>query len=526
MSLARPFTIVGSATLVSRLTGFVRDILIAAILGTSAIADVYVAAFLIPNLLRRMMSDGAFNAALVPRFARMEQEGGQQAARGFSDDVLSLLSVVAIVLVVIAEFAMPAIMSGLAYGFRADEAKFADAVLFGRIAFPFVGFVLIVALMSALLNACERYAIAALVPVVLNLLLIAVLATLLIAIPMEQRTAGLVLISTVLAAGLLQLALLWWAAAREGFDVRPRPLDALRGRIDPGAKALLLLALPGMVIAGSGHVHMIVASQFASLAPKGVSWLYFADRVFQLPLGFVASAVGIVLLPRISRALHQGDGKAIASAQSESLVFASLLILPATMGLYILAKPIAVILFQRAAFSAEDALMTGQILRILSLALPAFVLVKVILPHFLAREDMRLPLVAVASALGANVATALYLGDQTPRLAPAWGVTAGAWTNALVLVIAASGRFSLMPKTIGRLASIVLATAAMGVMVSFLAEVARPFLDPAQPIALKGSVLIGICLAGALPFLLLARWLGAFDVARAGLGEEDVGRGA
>jgi len=419
---------------------------------------------------------------------------------------------------------MPAIMSGLAYGFRADEAKFADAVLFGRIAFPFVGFVLIVALMSALLNACERYAVAALVPVVLNLLLILVLTILLVVIPMEQRKAGLVLISTVLAAGFLQLALLWWAASREGFDVRPRPFDALAGRIDPGAKALLLLALPGMIIAGSGHVHMIVASQFASLAPKGISWLYFADRVFQLPLGFVASAVGIVLLPRISRALHQGDDDAVASAQSESLVFASLLILPATMGLYILAKPIAAVLFQRAAFSAEDALMTGRILRILALALPAFVLVKVILPHFLAREDMRLPLVAVACALAANIAATLYLGDVTPRLAPAWGVVSGAWVNAGILLVAAFGRFRLVPGTIGRLLAIILATVAMGLLVSFLAEMARPLMDPALRIAIKGSVLAFICLAGALPFLLLAWWLGAFDVARARLRDEGPGK--
>lgn len=511
MSLALPFTIVGSATLASRLTGFLRDILIAAILGTSAIADVYVAAFLLPNLFRRMMSEGALNAAIVPRLARLEQEGGVQAARGFSDDVLSLLSVVVIVLVLVAEFAMPQIMAVLAHGFRGDPAKFSDAVLFGRIAFPFVGFILVVALMSALLNAVERYAIAALVPVVLNVLLIGVLVALLVGVPVSQRQAGLVLISTVLAAGFIQLALLWWAAARAGFDVRPRPFDAIRGRIDPAAKTLLMLALPGMVIAGSGHVHMIVASQFASFEPRGISWLYFADRLFQLPLGFVAAAVGVVLLPRVSRALNQGDGAAIASAQSESLVFAALLIFPASIGLYVLADPIVTTLFQRAAFTAADALATGANLRVLAIALPGFVLVKVILPAFLARERMSVPLIAVGVAILANLAGVLLLREIEPRLAPVYGVAIGAWANALILAIAVAGKFAVRPLTYWRLAASFAAALVMGIAVAWLAGASASLLDPARGFAIKGSVLVAICLSGATLYLVIARLLGAVD---------------
>lgn len=513
MSLALPFTIVGTATLTSRVTGFIRDILIAAILGTGPVADIYVAAFLIPNLIRRMMSEGALNAAIVPRLARLEQEGGKQAARGFSDELLSLLSVGVILLVAVGEIAMPAIMSALAYGFRADSQKFSDAVLFARIVFPFVGLIIFAALVSTLLNAVERYAVAALVPVVLNLLLIGVMIALLVAFPVEQRQAGLVLISTVLAAGFVQLALLWWAAAREGFDMRPRPLDALAGRIDPAAKAVLILALPGMVIAGSGHVHMIIASQFASLEPRGMAWLYFADRLFQLPLGFVASAVGIVLLPRLSRALNQGDEAGMAAAQSEALVFSALLILPATMGLYLLAKPIAAILFQRAAFVAEDARMTGAMLKILALALPAFVLVKVILPFFLAREEMRIPILAVILALCANIAGALYLREDMPRLAAVWGVTIGAWANACFLIVAAWSRMLLSPKTFLRLAAIAVATGVMGLAVGWLSKAMKPWLAPDLAFLVKGGALAGICLAGLVVFMAVSRILGAFRFA-------------
>ncbi|KAF0231877.1 MAG: virulence [Beijerinckiaceae bacterium] len=518
MSLAPQFTIVGTATLASRVTGFFRDILIAAILGSGPVADVYVAAFLLPNLFRKMMSEGALNASIVPRLARLEQEGGQQAARGFSDDVLSLLCVVVIVLVAVAELAMPQIMSVLAYGFRADTEKFADAVLFGRIAFPFVGFVLVVAFMSALLNAVERYAIAALVPLVLNVIMIGVLVALIVAVPVGKRDAGLVLVSAVLAAGLIQLLLLWRSAGRAGFDLRPKLHDAVTGRVDPQAKMLLLLAIPGMIIAGSGHVHMIIASQFASLEPHAIAWLYYADRLFQLPLGFVASSVGVVLLPRISRALHQGDKTAMAMAQSEAFVFASLLIFPATVALFVLAKPITAILFQRGAFAAQDAQATAAFLRLLALALPAFVLIKVILPTFLAREEMRTPLVAVGIAIAANILGAFVFRDIDRTLAPAAGVVIGAWTNAIVLVFAVRGRMSIVPRTYWRVFAAALAAGVMGFLIGWLALELKPRLSASLPFYEKGSFLLLICLAGLIVYAVMARVLGAFTFAGLGLG--------
>jgi putative peptidoglycan lipid II flippase len=518
MTLALPFTIVGSATLLSRMTGFVRDVLIAAMLGTGGVADAYVAAFLIPNLIRKMMSEGALNAAVVPRLARLEQQGGAEAARAFSDDVFSLLSVVLVVLVAVAELAMPALMSVLAHGFRADEAKFAEAVLFGRIAFPFVGFIVVVALMASVLNAVERFGAAALIPLVLNLMMIAVLVGLMM-MPADKRQAGLVLVSTVLLAGMVQLALLWRSVAKAGFAPRPRFLDALRGRIDPEAKTLLLLSVPGMIAAGSGHVHMIVASQFASLHPAAVSWLYYTDRLFQLPLGFVAAAVGIVLLPRMSRALQMGDDQAIAEAQSEGFSYAFLLILPAAMGLAVLAEPITQVLYQRGAFTGEDARATAHLLRILSSALPAFVLIKVILPGFLAREEFRIPLLAVGVALAVNIATAFLLwsgqGGASPAIvAPAYGVAAGAWVNALVLLAGGKGRIHLLPHTLVKLLACLVAACAMGVAVHYLGIGLAESLSPQKPFYIKGPVLIGLCGAGVAIYLATARFLGAFRFSR------------
>ncbi|MFY8115845.1 MAG: murein biosynthesis integral membrane protein MurJ [Rhabdaerophilum sp.] len=513
MSLALPFTIVGSATLASRVTGFVRDVMIAAALGTGPVADIYVAAFLIPNLIRKMVSEGAFNASLVPRLARLEREGGKQAMQGFFDDLLSILLVATILLVLLAELFMPQIMTLLAHGFAADPGKLDNAVLFGRIAFPFVGFVILGAAIAALLNALDRFALAALVPLALNLMMICVLAVILAGATAGPRESGLVLVSTVLAAGLVQLVMLWMAARRLGLVLSPRPWDALAGRIDPGAWSLLLRMLPAMVVAGSGHVHMVMASQTASLEPRFLSMLYFADRLFQLPLGFVASAIGVVLLPHVSRGFQQGDGGAMAQAQTESIIFASLLIFPATIGLWILAEPIVSILFQHGAFLAEDARHTARILKVLVLALPAFVLIKVVLPSFLAREEMGRPILAALLALGVNGGVAWYIRGVDAVLAAPGGVVAGVWANTLLLVALARGRMLFQPRAFWRVAATLFGALVMGWCIDALLQAAAPVLAPGRGFGLRVAVLTGLCLAGIVIFAGLTRLLGVYSLA-------------
>ncbi|MCZ8184097.1 MAG: murein biosynthesis integral membrane protein MurJ [Beijerinckiaceae bacterium] len=513
MSLALPFTIVGSATLASRVTGFLRDVMIAAALGTGPIADIYVAAFLIPNLIRKMVSEGAFNASLVPRLARLEREGGQQAMQGFFEDLLSILLVATILLVLLAELFMPQVMTLLAHGFAADPGKLDNAVLFGRIAFPFVGFVILGAAIAALLNALDRFALAALVPLTLNLMMILVLAVILAGATAGPRESGLVLVSTVLVAGLVQLIMLWLAARRLGLALSPRPWDALAGRIDPGAWSLLMRMLPAMVVAGSGHVHMVMASQTASLEPRILSMLYFADRLFQLPLGFVASAIGIVLLPHVSRGFQQGDGEAMAQAQTESVIFAALLIFPATIGLWILAEPIVSILFRHGAFLAEDARHTARILKVLVLALPAFVLIKVVLPAFLAREEMGRPVLAALLALAVNGIAAWFLRTVDPVLAAPGGVVAGVWVNTLLLLAMARGRLAFQPRAGWRVAATLLCALAMGWCIHAILPHATPLLEPGRGFGLRVAVLAALCLGGILVFGVLTRLMGVYSLA-------------
>jgi putative peptidoglycan lipid II flippase len=495
MSLAVAFTIVGSATLLSRVTGFLRDVLIAALLGTSAVAEAYVAAFLIPNLVRRMMSEGGLHAAIIPPLARLEQEGGRESARAFAAELLTLLSGVAILVVVLAEIFMPQIMRILAHGFTQSPEKLADAITFGRIAFPFVGFTLVLALYGAMLNTVERFAAAALVPVILNLLLIGVLIALLSWPGLSLRDSGLALVITILVAGLVQLVLLAWAVGRVGFEPLPRFgfLPRLKGQEAP---SVLLMALPGMLIAGSGHIHMVLASQFSSVTPHGLASLYFADRLFQLPLGFAASAMGVVLLPRIASAWQAGDEQSLRDARAESLRFAAMLILPAATALYLLASPIVTVLFQRDAFTASDSAATTENLRWLALSLPAFVLAKILLPEFLARERMRLPLFAALCAFAVNILTVLSAPFSSFNLAPVSGVVSGAWTYALLLFAMGWRRFGITSSALYGVVMAGVGCGVMGLVVVYLKEALRDWLQPPLFFHQKGLALAILCFSG------------------------------
>jgi putative peptidoglycan lipid II flippase len=511
MSLAVPFTVVGSATLLSRVTGFVRDVLVAALLGTGGVAEAYVAAFLLPNLIRRMMSEGGLHAAMVPRLARLEQQGGPPAAREFAEDALALLSVLAILMVLMAELFMEPLMRFLAQGLSENPKLFTQAVLFGRIAFPFVGFTLLLALYAALLNSVERYALAALVPVMLNLLLIGVMSVLLVATEISQKRAGLFLVVTILIAGFVQLALLALAVSQAGFRAVPRLRAFRRGFGSEEARMALWLAVPGMAVAGSGHLHLLIAAQFASLRPHGLPTLYFADRLFQLPLGFAASAIGVVLLPRIARALQAGDVAGLDAARAESFRFAVLLVLPAAAGLYLLADPIIAVLFQRGAFTEADALATAGNLRGLALALPAFVLAKILLPEFLAEERMRVPLLAILAACALNALAVMMLGPRQNALAPVWGVAIGAWSYALILYGLARHRLRLGLRAFRDLTAATAATAGMALVIRLLDPFAEPLMRGENPLVMKAFVLAGLILAGVAAHLLLARFFGILD---------------
>jgi putative peptidoglycan lipid II flippase len=509
MSLVRNFTIVGAATLTSRITGFFRDMLVAATLGASAVADAYVAAFLIPNLFRRLIGEGAFNAAYVPIFTRRETEGGSLSAEAFAEATLSLFLGIGIFILLAGEFLMPQIIGMIAPGFETSSSKFIDAVEFGRIVFPFVAIILLVAVFTGTLNALNHYAVAAWAPVLLNLMLIGVLLYVLSSGVRGSREAGFLLVWTVVGAGLVNLVIVAIAVWRKGYRLIPH-----WPKIDADMRRLMMIALPGIAIAGAGHINVVVAAQMSSGTPSAVSWLYFAERIFQLPLGFVAAAVGVVLLPAMSRHLASGDIKLAHQAESRALEFGLLITIPAAIALALLAKPIVSILYERGAFTSHDSSAVAMILRMLAFGLPAFVLVKVFLPAFLAREDMKGPLIAAMLGIIFNVITALVMQPVLGAVAPALGVTVSAVVNATMLyvLLLRSGRFRPDRQARRRLPRILLACILSGAAIWFMVEFSRPWLKPGLNDGGRILALGLLCFASITLHIAISHLLRAIDL--------------
>jgi len=421
MKLYKAFATVGGLTMVSRLLGFVRDILIAAALGSGAIADAFFVAFRFPNLFRRLFGEGAFNAAFVPLFAKRLEGEGERAAQSFAEEALAGLLLVLVVVSVAAMLAMPWLMALLAPGFIEDPDKYALAVDLTQIAFPYLTCMSVVALLSGVLNSMHRFWAAAAAPILLNIVLVTAVS---IAIGLgyaKKPEAGYVLATGVLVAGIAQLAMLWVAVKRAGLD-----LKLVRPRYTEGMRRLVRLGVPGLVSGGITQINIVVGTIIASLQPGAVSYLYYADRLYQLPLGIVGVAVGVVLLPDLARLLRAGDPAAAHDSQNRSLEFALLLTLPAAVALTMAAEPIIRVLFERGAFTAMDTPKTAYALAAFAVGLPAFVLIKVFQPAFFAREDTRTPMIFA----GVNMAATLL--DQL-RCSSSSSGSAGCRTSALPL---------------------------------------------------------------------------------------------
>ena len=355
MSLLKNFATVGGATAASRVLGFVRDMFIAAALGTGPVADAFFVAFRFPNLFRRLFAEGAFNSAFVPLFAKALEGDGEAEARRFGEEALSGLLFALLALSAVIEIAMPLFMFVMAPGFSADPEKFDLTVLLTRIAFPYLTLVSLVALYSGVLNARGKFAAAAFAPTLLNVVLVAALVLIFELGYADTPNAGIVLSAATVIGGVAQLAMVAWAAARNGMLLR-----LVRPRWDERMKRLAALALPGVLAGGITQINIVIGTMIASLAPGAVSYLYYADRIYQLPLGIVGIAIGIVLLPDLSRRLRAGRDDLADHTQNRALEFAMALTLPAAIALIVMAEPIIALLYQRGSFAAADTNATIQ----------------------------------------------------------------------------------------------------------------------------------------------------------------------
>jgi len=495
MALFRSVATVGSLTMVSRVFGFVRDILTAAILGAGPVADAFFVAQRLTNLFRSLFAEGAFSAAFVPLANRALVEGGQPALKQFAEEAYAVLVAALVVFVVLGEIFMPLVMHVIAPGFEAEPAKFELVVALSRITFPYLLFISLVALQGGLLNTLDRFAAAAGTPVLLNIFLI---AALLLMVRFEW-SGGPVLAWALTAAGVAQFLWLAISCSHAGIGLRLR-----WPRLTPAVRQTLKIMGPGVLGAGVTQLNLLVSTALASLLPEGsVSFLYYADRLNQLPLGVVGIAVATAILPPLSRQVRSGDTAGAISTQNRGVELALLLTLPAATALAILALPILEVLFERGAFGSREAAATASALIAYSAGLPAFVLVKVLAPAFFARHDTKTPVKVAIVSLATNLGLTLVLMQFLAHVGVAIALSAAGWLQAVILmvVLARRGNFRFDPRARANLPRIAAATIGMAAVLIGLRLALAPLL--AEAAAWRLAALAGLVAGGLLAFLLL-----------------------
>ena len=510
MAIVRAAVTVGGFTMISRVTGFVRDILIAAILGAGPLTDAFLVAFRIPNLFRSMTGEGAFSAAFVPMFATMMANDSKAVALRFAEEAFAFLAAVLLVFTVTAVLFMPQIMTVLAPGFTARPEVFDLAVALTRITFIYLPFISLVALLGGILNSLNRFAAMASAPILLNLILILSLSL----FSQALDTPSHVLAWGVAAAGLAQF--LWLLEACRRCCVLPR----LRlPRWTRSIRRLGCLMLPGVFGAAVLQINLLIDMVLASTLPTGsISFLYYADRVNQLPLGVVGIAIGTALLPTLSRQIGASDAEGAENSQDRAVHLGLLLALPAATGLMVLAEPIITVLFQRGAFDSAAATMTAWALVAYGAGLPAFVLIKVLQPGFFARRDTATPVKVAACIVGLNLALNLILMQFFAHVGLAMATSIAAWTNmaVLALLLRRRGFYAIGVVLRGRLLRIIPPTALMAGGLFAGSALLRPWLG--GPTVQAVAVLFVLVVGGVAVFAAAALWFRAIrldDVQRA-----------
>jgi putative peptidoglycan lipid II flippase len=460
--MLRKILSVGGWTLLSRVTGFVRDIALAAVMGIGPVADAFVVALRIPNHFRAIFGEGAFNNAFVPTYSHLLEREGARAARSFSSRITTLMLIVQALLLAAALVAMPWVVTLLAPGFPADPAKFALAVNLTRITFPYLLFITLVTILSGVLNAHGRFAAAAAAPILLNVSLVAALA-----LAFLFPSAGHAAAWGVAAAGVLELLLVWAAARRSG--VAP---GLERPRLDPAMRGFFRILGPAVIGSAGVQLAMFADTIIASFLPTGaVSSLYYADRLYQLPVGVIGVAAGTVLLPEMSRRIAAGDAAGAHGAQNRAVGLTLALAAPFLVAFLAVPDLIMAALFQRGAFGAEAVRQASAVLTAYALGLPAIVLIRSAVASFYAREDTTTPLFASLTAVGVNIAAKLVLTAPYGVVGLALGTVIGAWVNFGLLVVLAYRRGWTAPS--GMLARTALAIAAAGVLLAIYAVFAN-----------------------------------------------------
>jgi putative peptidoglycan lipid II flippase len=510
LNLVKATATIGGLTLISRVAGFIRDMLMARFVGAGMAADAFLIAFRLPNLFRALFAEGAFSAAFVPMFNRqMGADGGDMsAAKRFAEDVLAVLLPVLVIFTVIMVIAAGPVVYALTGGFPdASPDKFSLTVDFTRLTFPYLLLISLVSLMGGILNSIGRFWVNAAAPILLNLALIAGLVFFGSTDDVETARVQALCVSI---AGILQFAWLLWACLAADIKLRLR-----RPRLNDKVRQLLRIVWPAALGAGAVQFNLLISTALAArfLDQGAVSYLYYADRLNQLPLGIIGIGVGTALLPALSRHLGSGDDTAAARTQNRAIELVLILTLPAAAALAVSSVPIIRGLLEHGRFLAADTSATAAALSAFALGLPAYVLIKVLTPGFYAREDTRTPVrIAVASML-VNLAGNLALIWALGHVGIALSTALAAWVNAIALwvVLVRRGQFVADARLKRAAWRLLVATAVMIAVLLALNPLLAPWTggNILERLAALG-VLIG---TGGIAYFVVARLLGVFTLA-------------
>ncbi|HEX6603318.1 MAG TPA: murein biosynthesis integral membrane protein MurJ [Sphingomicrobium sp.] len=454
MNLLKATGTIGGLTLVSRVAGFAREMLMSRILGAGVYTDAFYVAFRLPNTFRRLFGEGAFSAGFVPLYSQRLQSGGEGEAKRFSEEVLAVF-LPTLILFTVLFIALMKPFIFLVTGWHGAQLDF--GTLLTRITFPYLLLISLVSLFSGILNSIARFTAAAFAPALLNLAMLVALLTF--------RQGGPVTATAISAAvtvgGILQLGLLLVACKRAGIVLKIR-----RPRLTPGVRQFIRVVLPATLGAGVYQVSVFIDTFFLTRIGTGaVSYFNYADRLNQLPLGVIGAAIGTAILPQVSRHVDIGEADKAARVQGQAAELAMLLCLPAALALAVSALPLVSAIFEAGRFNATDAHYTALTLSIISLGLPAYVLVKVLTPGFYARRDTATPVKIAVVVLVVNVILNFLLiwglGFGIGGLAAA--VALSSWLNCAILyvILHRRGHFRLERWLLSRLARQFLAAAAM-----------------------------------------------------------------
>lgn len=513
MSLLKSVGTIGSLTMVSRIAGMAREMIFSRVLGANDVTDAWFQAFIIPNVFRRLFAEGAFSAAFVPMFSkRLHRDendgGGLEAARSFSADVLSVFLPVLIGLVAIFQIAMPGVIWLLSEK-PVDPANFPLAVDFARIMFPYIVLVSLVTLFTGMLNSVSRFAPGASFPIILNIVLIAALLVgerwMAMGASLEQVAYGIAWAVT--GAGVMQLVWLYIWVRVEGFNPKLN-----RPRLTPEVRRLGIIALPAAIGGGAYQINTLVQLYFLNQLESGaVSYMNYADRLNQLPLGIIGIALSTAILPTLSRFVGSKNQEGADRIQTDAIELAMLLTLPAAVALAICAAPFVTMIFQGGRFDVADAAITGNVLAMLVLGLPAYVLVKVLVPNFYARADTRTPVYAAFVSLAVFVVMNFTLLDRLGVVGVAMASVIGAWINTAFLytVLVRRGYYAAPPALLLRLVRQLIAAGAMGAALWYARDLLTGFY--ASSLFERLFALFALVGSAAVVYFAVAFAIGAID---------------